>query len=123
MKAISTKLAQWVYLQIDPNQKKIQQVEDLFNFLTERIALKFPESAKLISDYKNSEQQLRFFKLDKEMCIKFPDIWKMQMDLEETNLENIKHHLIKNDADNHLKISEFFATIEKENSNLSDLFD
>ena len=122
MKTISTKLAQWVCDQIDPNNEKTKG-EDLFISLTERIATKFPEPSRLITDYKNSEQQLRFFKLDKEMCIKFPDIWKMQMDQEEIKLENIMQELIKADAENKLKIAEFFDTLAKEKPNLTDLFD
>ncbi len=122
MKTISTKLAQWAYQQIEAKQDKID-TKDLFTYYTEKLAVDFPEQAQLIIDYKNSEQQLRFFKMDKEMCIKFPDIWKMQMDQEEVKLENIKQNLIKSDSENQLNISGFFDMLAKEKPNLADLFD
>lgn len=121
MKTTSLLLIEKIHDQLYP-EKEIQSKSDDIALLLEDIAIKNPDCADLLSDYQKTEQQIVFFKKDKEMRIKFPDIWKMQLNLEEDKLKEIKQKLIEFGTENELDIAAIFASIDQETNKLTDLF-
>lgn len=78
---------------------------------------------ELIQAIQTSSETITFFKKDKEMCIKYPDIWKMQMDNEEKNYESLRHHLIEYGSRNQIDIESIFKAEEDANQLLDDIID
>ena len=77
---------------------------------------------ELIQSLEKSQDLILFFKKDKEMRIKYPDIWKMQLDNEEKNYSSIRCHLIEYGIRNQIDIETIFKTDEDSKQQLEDLF-
>jgi len=90
--------------------------------LLRNIGHKNPDCTNLLSDYQSIEQQIAFFRKDKEMLIKFPDIWKFQLNLEENKLKEIKQRLIAFGTENKLEVAAIFDSIDQETNKLTDQF-
>jgi len=121
MKTRSLLLAKKIHDQLYP-EKEIQSKSDDFELLIENISLKNSDCTNLLLDFHKIEQQIAFFKKDKEMLIKFPDIWKIQLNLEENKLREIKQILIEFGTEIKLDIAAFFDSIDQETNKLTDLF-
>ncbi len=121
MKTTSTLLAKKIHAELYPD--KVVKVEAIiFDLYIDDIFRIHPVCSKLISELKASEQQVKFFKMDKEMRIKFPDIWKMQLDQEEQKLKNITQNLIDFGIKNQLDIAGYLEAIDNERNSFKDLF-
>ena len=121
MKTSSLLLAEKIHDQLY-SEKEIQSKSDDFTLLLKNIAHKNPYCSMLLLEYQRIEQQIVFFKKDKEMLIKFPDICKIQLNLEENKLKEIKHKLIENGTENKLDIAAIFDSIDQDTNKLSDIF-
>ncbi len=71
----------------------------------------------LITDYESAVQALQFIEKEKEMRIKFPEIWKMQHTQSKENLEILKQQLSDTGTKNKIDIEGIFK--EHENKSLS----
>lgn len=121
MKTTSLLLARKIHDQLYP-ENEIQSKSDDFEVLLRNISLKNPDFTNLLSNYQSIEQQISFFRKDKEMLIKFPDIWKFQLNLEENKLKEIKQRLIAFGTENKLDMPTIFDSIDQETNKLTDLF-
>ncbi len=61
---------------------------------------------QLIANYESAIQALQF--IEKEMRIKFPEIWKMQHTQSKENLEILKQQLIDTGTKNKIDIGSLF---------------
>ncbi len=121
MKTTSTILAKKIHAKLYP-EKKVEVEATVFDLYIYDISKIHSACSELLQEFKTSEQQIKFFKTDKEMRIKFPDIWKMQLDKEENELKNITQKLIDFGIKNQLNIAGFIEDIDNERTNFSDLF-
>jgi hypothetical protein len=121
MKTTSTLLAKKIHADLYPD-KALKAEANIFDLYINDISIIHPDCSKLLSELKISDQQIKFFKADKEMRIKFPDIWKMQLDQEENKLKNITQKLIDFGIKNQLDIAGYLEAIDNERNNFNDLF-
>ncbi|MBU1012284.1 MAG: hypothetical protein KKG99_04710 [Bacteroidetes bacterium] len=121
MKTTSLLLAEKIHDQLYP-ENEIKYKSNDFALILDNISLKNPDISKFLRNYQSTEQQISFFKKDKEMLIKFPDIWKIQLNLEENKLKEIKQRLIEFGTENKLEMAAIFNSIDKETNKLTDLF-
>lgn len=77
---------------------------------------------ELILALEKSQDSISFFKKDKEMRIKYPDIWKMQLNIEEKNYDAQRSHLIEYGVRNQVDIETIFKANEDSRQQLEDLF-
>lgn len=77
---------------------------------------------ELIQSLEKSQDLILFFKKDKEMRIKYPDIWKMQLNNEEKNYHTLRSHLIEYGIRNQIDIEAIFKNNEDSKQQLEDLF-
>lgn len=76
-----------------------------------------PEIRILIDDFESAIQALSYIDNEKEMRIKFPDIWKMQHSQCKDSVEVLKNQLIDSGKQNGVDIKSIFK--EHENKRLS----
>ena len=118
MKTISKILIKKIHEQLFP-EKAFSVANDNFDICLEAIEKIHPELSKLLTAFQATEQQIKFFKTDKEMKIKFPDVWQMQLDQEENQLKTLTNKLKAFGEIKQLKIADF---IDHENNKFNDLF-
>lgn len=121
MKTTSTLLVKKIHSELYP-KKEVQGDLNIFDFYIDDISKIHSVCSQLLLEFKASEQQIKFFKTDQEMRIKFPDIWQIQLDQEEIQYKNISQKLIDFGIKNQLDIANFIEAIDKEQNNFNDLF-
>lgn len=121
MKTTSTLLAEKIHTELF-SDKTIPVGKDYFENLCKDISELNPECVDLLNEFKSSEEQIRFFKTDKEMRIKFPDVWQMQLEAEEIKYKSLTRQLIDFGTKNKLDIAAFLAAIDAELNNFDELF-
>ena len=77
--------------------------------------------ADLIQEYCEAVASINYFKDEKEMRIKFPEIWEMQIAQAKEKAEVFKLQLIDTAKENGLALNEVFEKFEKGKLNLDDL--
>lgn len=93
--------------------KIINDIKKAFDAITENDS----SVQQLIADYESAVQALQFIEKEKEMRIKFPDVWKMQHTQSKENLGILKQQLIDTGNKNKIDIEGIFK--EHENKSLS----
>ena len=121
MKTTSTLLAEKIHSELYP-KKKLKVDANIFDLYIADISKINSDCSELLLELKTSEQQIKFFKKDKEMRIKFPEIWQIQLDQEVINLKNISQKLIDFGIKSQLDITGFLEEINNEQNNFNDLF-
>ncbi len=121
MKTTSNLLAKKIYEELLP-EKNIPLDQNTFKNHLDGISQTHAGCSDLLTQLNAAEQQIKFFKTDKEMRIKFPEVWKMQLDLEENKAKNITQKLIDYGTNNELNIAVLLETIDNELNNFTDFF-
>lgn len=75
---------------------------------------------ELIQLFEKSQDSILFFKKDKEMRIKYPDIWKMQLTAAEKEYAKIKSYLIEYGIRNQVNIEAIYKADEDSIQGLED---
>ena len=120
MKVKSLFLAKNICNLLYPTLKVVKTI-DPFTFYTENISLKIPACSTLLTEFNASENNIKFFKNDKEMCIKYPEIWQMQIQNEENNLKEIEQKLITLGQENQINLAKVLDSFTNDVQNLTDL--
>ncbi len=121
MSNLSTKLVHLItkhFKIADSDQINKLKIEELINL----IRLKNNEAGILLSEFFNSGKYLNLLKKDKEMRIKYPEIWQMQIDQLESSIKLTRKNLIKLGEEQGIGINDFFASEDKCLTNLNNLF-
>ncbi|MCP4551266.1 MAG: hypothetical protein GY834_04325 [Bacteroidetes bacterium] len=121
MSNLSTKLIHLItnhFKIADSDQINKLRVEELINL----IRLKNNEAGIFLSEFFNSEKYLNLLKKDKEMRIKYPEIWQMQIDQLESSIKLTRENLIKLGEEQGIEIKDFFASEDKCLTDLNNLF-
>ncbi|MBC34954.1 MAG: hypothetical protein CL663_02770 [Bacteroidetes bacterium] len=96
----------------------IQELKDAFNASGQMD----PKATELINNLEAVVNSILFFKKDKEMKIKYPDIYKMQVEGEEKKFDAIKNSLIELGSRNNIDIEAIFDKQRDAAQELEDFF-